>query len=154
MVSSDCRSQVCRLKGGCAPAARATSRLESFSQFGGKCATRLIPAVGPFLPVRALLGSGAVGGGGCGSGDGSSRCTRSVLPFGRLSRVGAEEAVFEGSAVETADDGLHLIGGGRFDESETLGLLGFVIANYFDGVGHEVFSGKPLLDVVSSDPGG
>jgi hypothetical protein len=30
--------------------------------------------------------------------------------------------------------------------------LRFVIADYFDGVGHEIFGGEPLLDIVGCDP--
>ena len=58
--------------------------------------------------------------------------------FGRLRRIGAEQAVFERSAVEAADDGVHFIDIRRFDKREALGLLRFRIANDLNCVRDQV----------------
>jgi len=80
--------------------------------------------------------------------------TRGILAFRWLRRVGPQQAVFERRPIETADDGGHLIGGRRFDKCEALRFLRFVITDYFDAVGHQIFGGQPLLDVISGDPRG
>ena len=46
----------------------------------------------------------------------------------------------------------HFVGGGSFDKREALRFLRFVIADHFDGVGHQIFGGEPLLDVIGGDP--
>ncbi len=125
--------------------------LQDFCQFSCKGATgRLLTvlAAAPFA-VRALLDTvGIVGCGVCGLGSAAG-----LFAFGRLRRVGAEEPVFQRSAVEPANDGLHLVGGGRFNKSEALGLLSFVVADHLNRIGYEVFGGEPLFDVISGDPG-
>jgi len=79
---------------------------------------------------------------------------RSLFAFRRLRRVGPQQAVLQGRTIETPDYGGHFVGGGCFDECEALGFLRFVIANYFDGVSHQIFGGEPLLDVIGGDPCG
>jgi hypothetical protein len=73
-----------------------------------------------------------------GSGDGAS-CSGSIFAFGRLSGIRTQEAIFEGSAIEATNDGLHLVVGGRFNECEALGFLGFVVSDHLNGVGDEIF---------------
>ena len=47
--------------------------------------------------------------------------------------------ILERCAIESADDGLHFVVGGCFDESEALGFLGFVVADHLDGIGYKIF---------------
>src|ERR1039457_3153025 len=77
-----------------------------------------------------------------------------VLPFRGLRRIGPQQPVFQRSAIEAANDGLHLVVGRRFDKCEALGFLGFVVSDHFYGIGHEIFGGQPLPDVIGGDPGG
>ena len=63
------------------------------------------------------------------------------LPFGGCAGIGAQQPVFQGGAVKTADDGLHLVAGGRFDKCEALGFLRFVVSDHFNGIGHQIFGG-------------
>src|SRR6476469_2752846 len=91
--------------------------------------------------------------------DGRSRQTRRssprrVLALRRLCRARAQPPVFEGRTVEPADDRLHFVSGGSLDKCEALGFLRFVIADHFHSVGHKIYGGQPLLNVVCSDPGG
>jgi len=58
-----------------------------------------------------------------------------------LRRVGSQQPIFQRSAVEAADDRLHLIAGRRLDKSEALGFLRFVVSDHFNGIGHEIFGG-------------
>ena len=60
----------------------------------------------------------------------------------------------KGSAVETADDGLHLVVSRRFDECEALGFLCLVVSNHLDAISYQIFGCEPLLDVIGGDPGG
>ena len=62
---------------------------------------------------------------------------RRVLPFRGLRRVGPQKPVFQGGAIEAANNRLHLVGGRRFDKSEALGFLRFVVADHLNGVGHK-----------------
>ena len=66
--------------------------------------------------------------------------------------IGAQQAIFERCAIETADDGVHLFRVRRIDEGESLGLLGLWVADHLDVVVHEVFCVKPGLDVVLRNP--
>ena len=74
--------------------------------------------------------------------------------FGRLCRVGPQDFVLERSAVEAANDRLHLVSRWRFDKRESFGFLRFVIPDYFNRVRDKVFSGQPLFDVVRCNPYG
>ena len=65
----------------------------------------------------------------------------SVLAFRRLRGIGAQEAIFEGCAIEAADDGLHLIGRRCFDEGEAFRFLSFVVADHLYRIGDEIFGG-------------
>src|SRR5215468_4872025 len=128
----------------------ARRELQSFGELVGECAARsLFPIASATAAAIGTVGAGAIGCGGGLSGGGSSRC---VLALRRLRGVGTQETVFERCAVESADDGLHFVIGGRFDESEALGFLGFVVADHLDGIGDEVFGGEPLFDVIGGDP--
>ena len=144
------------------PMARRT--LQNLCQFRRKSATgRLftIPGAAAFPAVRTLLlwglllllglllrpiGTGSRGGGWL------LLSSRRLFALRRLSRVGPQQAVFERRAIETADDGGHFIGCGRFYEGETLRLLCFVIADHLYGIGHKIFGGQPLLNIVGGDP--
>ena len=126
-----------------APVWRARPGLQNFCQFGRKSAAGSLlaisaatfPALRPLLRALLLLRRTTA----CGRGGGRLRRrlpARSLFAFWRLRRVGPQQAVFQGGPIETAYDGGHFIGGGRFDKSEALRFLRFVIANHFDGVGH------------------
>ena len=70
------------------------------------------------------------------------RCsTRSILALRRLRGIRPQQPVFQGCAVKTADDGLHLVARGRFDKCEALGFLRFVVSDHFNGVGDQIFGG-------------
>jgi hypothetical protein len=71
-----------------------------------------------------------------------------------LSRIGPKQAILQRSAVKPSNDGVHLLGIGRFDEREALGLLRFGVADDFNCVRDQVFGCEPSLDIVRSDPGG
>jgi hypothetical protein len=77
-----------------------------------------------------------------------------TLGPGRLRRIGPKQAILQRSTVEPADDRVHLLGVGRFDEREALGLLRFGVADNFNCVRDQVFGCKPSLDIVRGDPGG
>src|SRR5690348_15727213 len=74
------------------------------------------------------------------------------LRLGRLRRVGAKQPVLQGSAVKTADDGVHLLRVRRVNEREALRLLRFRIANHFNCVRNQVLGAKPALDIVRGHP--
>jgi hypothetical protein len=71
-----------------------------------------------------------------------------------LRRVGAKQAVFQRRAIEPADNRVHLLGVGSIDECEALGLLCFGIADHFDRVRNQIFSGEPAFDIVRGHPNG
>ena len=104
-------------------------------------------------PMRTRLGT-VDGIGDFGGGGGWLHAARHFffLALRRLRRVGSQQPVFQRRAVEAADDRLHLIIGGRFDKSEALGFLRFVVSDHFNGVCDKIFSGQPLLDIVGRDP--
>ena len=68
---------------------------------------------------------------------GASACALAGLR--RLSRIGAQQTIFERSAIKPADDGAHLLLVWRLDKSESLRLLRFRVANYLDRVSDKVF---------------
>ena len=102
-----------------------------FRRSGGRCCGG----------VRTALGGTTAG---CGP--------RASLPFGGCAALARKQPVFQRGAIEAANDGLHLVVGGRFDKCEALGFLGFVVADHLDGVGHQIFGGQPLPDVTPSIP--
>ena len=59
--------------------------------------------------------------------------------FRRLGLIGAQQSIFEGCAVETADDEVHLFRVRGVDESESFGFLSLRIADYLHVVVDEVF---------------
>src|SRR5262249_55804886 len=125
-------------------------KLESFGQFvRERTAGSLFPIASTAAAAIGPVGTGCIGGVGrlIGSPGG-------LFALGRLSGVGTKKAVFERSAVKTADDGLHFVVGGCLDKCEALGFLGFVVADHFDSVGDEIFGSQPLFDIVGSDPCG
>ena len=144
------------------PMARRT--LQNFSQFRRKSAAgRLFtipgaaafPAIGTLLRLGLLLLGLLLWPTSMGSRSGRLLLlwrARSFFALRRLSRISPQQAVFERRAIETADDGGHFIGGGRFYEGEALRLLCFVIADHLYGIGHEIFGGQPLLNIVGGDP--
>ena len=70
----------------------------------------------------------------------------------RLRGIGPEKFIFQGSPIEASNDRLHLISGGRFDESESFRFLRLVIADYFYGICDQVVGGQPLFNIVRGDP--
>jgi hypothetical protein len=72
----------------------------------------------------------------------------------RLRRIGPKQAILQRSTVEPANDRVHLLRVGRFDEREALGLLRFGVADDFNCVRYQVFGCQPALDIVRGDPGG
>jgi hypothetical protein len=77
-----------------------------------------------------------------------------ALRPGRLRRIGAEQAIFQRRAVKPADDRVHLLGVGGIDKREPLGLLRFGIADHFNRVRNQIFSGEPAFNIVRGHPNG
>jgi hypothetical protein len=105
--------------------------------------------------ASAFTAWAAVGGwGSCGRSSGLSwsRLNGLISGSGRLSLIGAKQAVFERSAIEPADDGIHFFRVRGIDESEALRFLGLRIPNHLDIIVHEVLCVEPRLDVVFGDP--
>jgi len=102
--------------------------LQNFGQFSRKGAAGRLFAVLAATPFAVWSGRNPVDG--C-AGDGwLNTARRSILTLRRLGGISAQQAVFQGSPIKAADDGLHLFAGGRFDESEAFGLLGFVVSDH------------------------
>ena len=102
--------------------------LENFGQLSRKGAAGRLFAVLAGAAFAVWSGRNAVDG--C-AGDGwLSTARRSILTLRRLGGISAQQAVFQGSPIKPADDGLHLLAGGRFDEREAFGLLGFVVSDH------------------------
>jgi hypothetical protein len=136
---------------GIAPPGLARPILEGLRQLGCKCASGLLFAV-PSAALPADFGTSDIG---CCRGLNRLRSSaRRFLAFGRLRRIGSQHTVFERSAIEAADDRLHLFIGWRFDKCEALGFLCLVVSNHLDGISYEIFGCEPLLDVIGGDPGG
>ena len=66
--------------------------------------------------------------------------------------IGAEQAIFERSAIKAADDQIHLFRIGCVDERETLRFLRFGVADHFDVVENQVLCVQPGFDIVLRDP--
>jgi hypothetical protein len=132
------RSQVWRGKEAAAeaPGVAAGSGLQNLCQFGRKGATRRLFAVpaATFLTVGTLLDSSCIGS----SGGGGNRCLwpAHILPFWRLRRIRTQKPVFQRGAVEASNDRLHLVRCRRFDKSEALGFLRFVVTDHLYCIGH------------------
>jgi hypothetical protein len=124
-----------------APPGRARPGLQDLRQLGSKRAARRLLAIPSttLFAIGTLFGSDGIGGRGLLRR--RRRSTRSILAFRRLRRIGAQQPVFQGGAVKTPNDRLHLVIGGRFDKCEALGFLRFVVADHFDAIGHQIFSG-------------
>src|ERR1019366_1176514 len=136
-----------------APPGGARAGLQDLRQLGSKRAARRLLAISStsFFAIGSLFGSE---GSGCrGLLWRRRRSTRCILAFRRLRRIGAQQPVFQGGAVKTANDRLHLVVGGRFNKCEALGFLRFVVADHFDAIGHKIFGGQPLFNIVGGDPG-
>jgi hypothetical protein len=69
-----------------------------------------------------------------------------------LCRIGAEQAILQRRAIETADNRVHLFRVGGIDESEALGFLRFRIADHFNRVRNQIFGGEPALNIVRGHP--
>ena len=116
--------------------------LQCFREFVCKSAAGGLLAItsGTAAPIGALCAAllrtrcAACGGGLMG------RPARRIFALGRLRGIRAQEAIFERGAIEAANDGLHLVAGGRLDECEALRFLGFVVSDHFDGIGDKIFS--------------
>ncbi len=67
----------------------------------------------------------------------------STFALGGLRRIGTQKLIFEGSAIEAADNSLHLFLIGSFDKGETFRFLGLGIADYLDGISNESFGIQP-----------
>jgi hypothetical protein len=96
-------------------------------------------ALRPIAIARAHSTSTGSAGVTC-SGWGSSPCG-TCGTLGGLSGISAENFVLQRSAVKTTNNRRHLVRRGGFYESETLGLLRFMITDYFDRIGDEVVGG-------------
>src|ERR1700722_1859817 len=59
--------------------------------------------------------------------------------FGGLSGICSKQPVLQRSAIEATDNGIHFFRIWRFNESESLGLLRFGVANHFNGVRDQIF---------------
>ena len=131
----------------------ARPELQNLSQFGCKGAPgRLLPVFAAATPLAVrTLHTDAIRRSRLRHGCCLLRTTY-VLALRGLGGVGAQKPVFERGAVKAADDRLHLIGSRRFDKCETLRFLRFVIADYLDGIGHQIFGGEPLLNVIGGYP--
>jgi hypothetical protein len=84
----------------------------------------------------------------------TARSGSGTLRLGRLRLIGAQQPVFEWSAIETADDGVHFFRVRSVDECETLRFLRLGISNHFHVVVYKVFCVKPGLDIVLGNPDG
>src|SRR5689334_2189248 len=58
--------------------------------------------------------------------------SRSLARFWRLSRISAQQTVFERGAIKPADNGVHFLLVWRFDKSESLRFLRFRVADDLD----------------------
>jgi hypothetical protein len=130
--------------------------LKGFGEFFGEGAGG---ALGSILGAGALVFSAATfPPWSCWSCSGSihrtARSSSRTLRFRRLRLIGAQQPVFEWSAVETADDGVHFFRVRSVDECEPLRFLRLGISNHFHVVVYEVFCVKPGLDIVLGNPDG
>ncbi len=71
-----------------------------------------------------------------------------------LRGICSKQAVFQRCAIEAADDGIHLFRVWRFNESESLGLLRFGVADHLNRVRDQILGAEPSSDVVRSHPSG
>ena len=127
--------------------------LQSLCQFGCKRAARGLVAI--FSTASSAVGALMRVWCGCSlrSGGLLHGTPFFIFTLRRLCGIGAQQSIFEGCAVKPANDGLHLVGGRCLDKSEALGFLRFVVADHLYGIGHEIFGGQPLLNVIGGDPG-
>src|SRR5260370_18267875 len=72
----------------------------------------------------------------------------------RLCLVRPKEEVLKSCAVETANDGGHLLRVRRVDEGEPFRFLCFRVADDFDIVENKALGIQPSLDVIFRDPDG
>ncbi len=139
----------CGVRGGGAPPARAARR--GYRTFASSAANALRGACSRSRPPR-FLRSGLTDASDIG------RCYRlrstAFLALRGLRRIGSQQTIFQRRTIETANDRGHFVGGWRFDKCEALRFLRFVIADHLYGVGHEIFGGQPLFDVIGGDPCG
>ena len=124
--------------------------LQNFGEFSRKGAAGRLLAIPPAALFAIGTDLGAIHSSSCGL----LRHGLTVLALRGLSGICAEQAIFQGCAVEAADNRGHFVSGRRVDEGEALGFLRFVVSDHFYAIGYQIFSGKPLLDVVGSDPRG
>ena len=61
----------------------------------------------------------------------------------RMGGLGPQKLTIDRGAVEAADDGVHLLVIGGFDESVALGFLGLEVPDDADGVTYQVTALKP-----------
>lgn len=71
----------------------------------------------------------------------------------RLCWIGTEQAIFQRRAIKSADDRIHLLHVGSFNECEPFGLLCFGVTDDLNGISDQVLSREPGLDVVGGHPG-
>jgi hypothetical protein len=74
------------------------------------------------------------------------------VPFGGCAWLARKRRSSRGARSNRRMIAPHLIESCRFNKDKALGFLRFVVSYHFDGVGDEVLSGQPLLDVFNSDP--
>jgi hypothetical protein len=82
------------------------------------------------------------------------RGLESNLGFRRLGRVSAKQAIFEGGAIEAADDRIHFFVIRGVDEREALGFLRFGVSDDLNSVGDQTFGCQPRPDIVCGHPYG
>ena len=92
--------------------------------------------------------------GGMRASSGTTQWTHWPFGLGRLSGIGAQQAIFERSPVKAADDGVHLLRVRGIYERESFGFLRLGIADHFNCVRNQVLGSKPGPDIVRGHPGG
>src|SRR5579871_600978 len=128
--------------------------LESFGELFGECAgwtlrtsltarTLVLPAAA-FTPGTGRSGRSSI--------HGTAGTDARTFGFGRLGLICPQQSIFQRSAIEAADDRVHLFRVRRIDEGESLRFLRLWVANYFYVVVYKVFCVEPGLDIVLGNP--
>jgi len=78
----------------------------------------------------------------------------SSFALGRLRGVGPEQFVFQWRTIEPANNRLHFVLRGRFNERESFRFLRLVVADHLNRIRYQVVSRQPLLNIVGGDPHG
>ena len=78
----------------------------------------------------------------------------SSLALGRLRGVRPEQFIFQRRTIEAANDRLHFVLRGRFNERESFRFLRLVVTDDLNRIRNQVVSRQPLLNIVGRDPRG